>query len=108
MHLSFIPGPAYAHGHTHAPTRRDSGFLRAATTRCKPFIVWFVWVTVLASIGVLPAAVAADAAATGTGTLVYFGTYTGKQSKGIYVSRLDMATGRLTAAELAAETASPS
>jgi 6-phosphogluconolactonase len=41
-------------------------------------------------------------------TLVYFGTYTGKKSKGIYVSRLDPATGRLTPATVAAETASPS
>jgi 6-phosphogluconolactonase len=41
-------------------------------------------------------------------TLVYFGTYTGKKSKGIYVSRLDTATGKLGAAELAVETASPS
>jgi 6-phosphogluconolactonase len=41
-------------------------------------------------------------------TLVYFGTYTGKKSKGIYVSRLDTATGKLGVAELAAEAASPS
>jgi 6-phosphogluconolactonase len=40
--------------------------------------------------------------------LVYFGTYTGGKSKGIYVSRLDPATGRLTAPELAAETTNPS
>ena len=40
--------------------------------------------------------------------LVYFGTYTGAQSKGIYVSKLDTATGKLTRAELAAETKSPS
>ena len=42
------------------------------------------------------------------GRLVYFGTYTGKKSKGIYVSRLDGANGKLTAPELAAETTSPS
>ena len=41
-------------------------------------------------------------------TLVYFGTYTGATSKGVYVSRLDTASGRLTAPELAAETANPS
>ena len=40
--------------------------------------------------------------------LVYFGTYTGAKSKGIYVSRFDPATGRLTAPELAVATASPS
>jgi 6-phosphogluconolactonase len=40
--------------------------------------------------------------------LVYFGTYTGAKSKGIYVSRLDLGTGNLDAPELAAEIASPS
>src|SRR5213593_2920120 len=40
--------------------------------------------------------------------LVYLGTYTGGQSKGIYVSRLDSVSGRLGAPELAAETVSPS
>ena len=40
--------------------------------------------------------------------LVYIGTYTGAKSKGIYVSRLDPATGKLTRPELAAEIASPS
>ncbi len=39
---------------------------------------------------------------------VYFGTYTGAKSKGIYVSRFDLATGRLTAPELAATATSPS
>lgn len=40
--------------------------------------------------------------------LVYFGTYTRKASKGIYVSQLDAATGRVTDPELAAETPNPS
>jgi 6-phosphogluconolactonase len=40
--------------------------------------------------------------------LVYFGTYTGGASKGIYVSRLYLTTGTLTAPQLAAETPSPS
>ena len=40
-------------------------------------------------------------------TLVYFGTYTGASSKGIYVSNLD-ASGRLRPPELAAETVNPS
>ena len=40
--------------------------------------------------------------------LVYFGTYTGKGSKGIYVCRFRPATGKLTPVELAAETVSPS
>lgn len=50
----------------------------------------------------------AVAASKGGETLVYFGTYTGKKSKGIYVSRLDTATGKLGVPELAAETTSPS
>jgi 6-phosphogluconolactonase len=37
---------------------------------------------------------------------VYFGTYTGAKSKGIYVSRMD-ATGKLTEPELAATTVNP-
>ncbi|MEY2409235.1 MAG: 6-phosphogluconolactonase [Verrucomicrobiota bacterium] len=40
--------------------------------------------------------------------LVYFGTYTGKLSKGIYVSRFDGATGKLETPELVAESSSPS
>jgi 6-phosphogluconolactonase len=44
----------------------------------------------------------------GSDALVYLGTYTGKESKGIYVSRLEMATGRLSPPQLAAETPSPS
>jgi 6-phosphogluconolactonase len=39
---------------------------------------------------------------------VYFGTYTGAQSKGIYVSKFDSATGKLDEPELAVETKSPS
>lgn len=48
------------------------------------------------------------AAASGADWLVYFGTYTGKKSRGIYVSRFNAATGALGAPELAAEAASPS
>jgi 6-phosphogluconolactonase len=40
-------------------------------------------------------------------SLIYFGTYTGTASKGIYVSKFDSATGKLTAPELAAETKNP-
>jgi 6-phosphogluconolactonase len=39
---------------------------------------------------------------------VYFGTYTGAKSKGIYVARFDDKSGKLFAPELAAETKSPS
>jgi 6-phosphogluconolactonase len=40
--------------------------------------------------------------------LVYFGTYTGKKSKGVYVARFNTATGKLGDVDLAAETPSPS
>jgi 6-phosphogluconolactonase len=39
---------------------------------------------------------------------VYIGTYTGPKSKGIYVSKLDGATGKLSAPEVAAELKNPS
>ena len=40
-------------------------------------------------------------------SLVYFGTFTSELSKGIYVSRLDERTGKLSAPELAATVSSP-
>jgi 6-phosphogluconolactonase len=40
--------------------------------------------------------------------LVYFGTYTGGKSQGIYQSELDLASGALTPATVAAEVVSPS
>jgi 6-phosphogluconolactonase len=54
------------------------------------------------------AALACSLTAQGRQFHVYFGTYTGGASRGIYVARLDAANGRLSPAELAAETASPS
>jgi 6-phosphogluconolactonase len=39
---------------------------------------------------------------------VYFGTYTGEKSQGVYRSRLDLASGALSAPELAATVTSPS
>lgn len=39
---------------------------------------------------------------------VYFGTFTGAKSQGIYVSRLDVHSGQVSAPELAVETKSPS
>jgi len=39
--------------------------------------------------------------------LVYFGTFTKKSGKGIYVSRFDLATGKLSAPDLAVETTNP-
>src|ERR1700690_2701836 len=39
--------------------------------------------------------------------LVYFGTYTGAKSEGIYVSRFDPVTGRLSAPQLSGATRNP-
>ena len=58
---------------------------------------------------VLFAAVALGAdRASGSDYLAYIGTYTQKNSKGIYVFRLNSSTGKLTPLGLAAETTSPS
>src|SRR5262245_2529331 len=46
--------------------------------------------------------------AAGSSLLLYVGTYTGPNSKGIYVYRFDPSTGRVTPVGLAAETTSPS
>lgn len=54
-----------------------------------------------------PTLAAQDTAATGA-TLVYFGTYTGEKSQGIYAARLDLESGQLSAPQLAAETTNPS
>ena len=53
---------------------------------------------------------AQESSPSASGMLVYFGTYTGAKStsKGVYVSRLDAASGTLSPPQLAAETASPS
>jgi len=50
---------------------------------------------------------AAEAVKPGT-VLVYIGTYTGKKSQGIYVSRLNTATGEMSTPELAGAMANPS
>jgi len=61
----------------------------------------------LGAAALLPFLVSAEGTSAG-GLLVYFGTYTGSESKGIYVSRFDAKTGALTPPELAVETESPS
>lgn len=65
----------------------------------------------LSRLALVAALVAAGSAADAAEHWVYFGTYTGKgdkDSKGIYRSKFDDATGKLTAPELAAEMDSPS
>ena len=57
---------------------------------------------------ILLALLAAAATAAPKHYLVYFGTYTGAKSKGIYVSRFDAGSGKLEPLALAAEIVSPS
>jgi 6-phosphogluconolactonase len=64
-----------------------------------------VLVTVLLALAAAPHAQRSDTAGT---VLVYVGTYTGEKSKGIYLTRMNAATGQLTPPELAAEIPSPS
>ncbi len=61
----------------------------------------FVFVAALAAMS--PAAIAAPKS-----FFVYFGTYTGAKSKGIYVSRFDASSGKLAPLAVAAETPNPS
>src|ERR1700676_5107610 len=56
----------------------------------------------------LLAAAASTAAAPRRHYLVYFGTYTGPKSKGIYVSRFDASTGKLEPLAVAGEVVNPS
>jgi 6-phosphogluconolactonase len=62
----------------------------------------------VAALAVSSAAGLSQAPAVNTDLLVYFGTYTGEKSQGIYVSRLNAATGALSAPQLAAEIRNPS
>lgn len=63
----------------------------------------------MALLTVLLAALFVAVSAQKTGELlVYFGTYTGPTSKGIYVARFDPATGALSEPQLAAESENPS
>jgi len=55
----------------------------------------------------IPFAHAANSGAKGS-YLIYVGTYTGPESKGVYAFRFDPTTGKSTPVELAAETTNPS
>ena len=56
----------------------------------------------------LPSASSSAKSAVAGEMLVYFGTYTRRESKGIYVARLDLKTGALSTNSLAAESVNPS
>src|SRR5580700_9367067 len=64
----------------------------------------YLSVLLLALCAILPA----PAAKTSREYLVYFGTYTDKGSKGIYVCRFRPSSGKLTPVELAVDAVSPS
>src|ERR1017187_9332814 len=70
--------------------------------------VRYISVLLLALSAILPSARLARAAKASREYLVYFATYTGKGSKGIYACRFRPSTGKLTRVELAAETVNPS
>ena len=63
---------------------------------------------ILADLIALLGTVAIAAPAEGNEIAVYFGTYTGPKSKGIYRSLLDLASGKLSVPTLAAEIEQPS
>jgi len=60
------------------------------------------------TLGILSLCLMAAFAASGESFKVYFGTYTGPKSQGIYVADFDSTTGRLSEPILAAETRNPS
>src|SRR5262249_32608123 len=60
------------------------------------------------SFATMIAATPLAAAKTSKQYLVYFGTYTRKNSKGIYCAKLDAATGKVSEPELAGEISNPS
>jgi 6-phosphogluconolactonase len=70
--------------------------------------IWYSSVVLLALSAIPPSARLSGATRTAKQYLVYFGTYTGKGSKGIYACRFRPSTGKLTPVELAAETVNPS
>jgi 6-phosphogluconolactonase len=69
---------------------------------------WLVWTLIRLLVVMVLVPFESRAAATDSSLLVYFGTYTRGKSKGIYVSRFDTVTGKLSAPELAVETKNPS
>ncbi|MFN2444373.1 MAG: lactonase family protein [Vicinamibacterales bacterium] len=72
---------------------------------------WLVgaWLLVASALGAVTAfGQPGDPASAKGDVLVYFGTYTGEKSKGIYVSRLDAGSGALSTPQLVAETPNPS
>jgi 6-phosphogluconolactonase len=69
-------------------------------------LVWMTAIFLVAGSGIEVAG--QERKGEGGGMTVYVGTYTGPKSKGIYMMRMDPATGALSAPEVAGEVASPS
>ena len=67
-----------------------------------------VGLTLAACLTVLPVLRGEDREKTPKKFMVYFGTYTGGKSKGIYRSELDLATGKLSEPKLAGKAVNPS
>jgi len=84
--------------------------MSSIATRLLPTVVFLVAFLVAVLGSALPGTPPAASGAEPTGQFVWFGTYTGgpANSEGIYVSRFDAATGKLTAPVLAAAVKNPS
>ena len=76
----------------------------------KSFLVVARWVAVFLLVALLlPSVAAAEVTAPRPEWLwVYFGTYTKGESKGVYVAKLELKTGKLDGLQLAAEVTNPS
>lgn len=68
----------------------------------------YLTILLMAMFAILPSTRLAGAGKASKEYLVYFGTYTDKDSKGIYACRFQPGTGKLTPVELAAQTPNPS
>jgi 6-phosphogluconolactonase len=76
------------------------------SSSCRSAAAWLAAATLLPL--ALPAAAAAEEAGPPAGkSWVYVGTYTGKDSKGVYRCEFDSATGKLSEPALVAETVNP-
>ena len=69
---------------------------------------YFLTILVFAAAILLLSTAVERAPAAQGGYFVYFGSYAAEKGQGIYVSRLDPATGKLGSPDLAAETPNPS
>jgi 6-phosphogluconolactonase len=75
----------------------------------RPMMIQALAALTLAAVAAMALAAPSPAPPSSGGALrVYFGTYTGPKSKGIYVAPFDTATGKLGALRVAAETENPS